>query len=33
MEDLRAIVDEMETLTAEDAWPVPAYGELLFGIR
>jgi glutamine synthetase type III len=26
-------VDEMETLTAEDAWPVPAYGELLFGIR
>ena len=33
MEDLRTIVDEMETLTAEDAWPVPAYGELLFGIR
>jgi glutamine synthetase len=33
MEDLRRVVDEMETLTAQDQWPVPDYGELLFGIR
>jgi glutamine synthetase len=33
MEDLRRVVDEMETLTAKDQWPVPDYGELLFGIR
>ena len=33
MEDLRRVVDEMETLTAQDGWPVPDYGELLFGIR
>jgi glutamine synthetase len=33
MDDLRAVVDEMEELTAQDIWPVPGYGELLFGVR
>ncbi len=33
MEDLRRVVDEMEMLTAQDHWPVPCYGDLLFGIR
>ncbi len=32
MADLRKVVDEMETLTAEDYWPMPTYGDLLFGV-
>ena len=27
---LRTLVDEMETLTAEEYWPLPSYSELLF---
>lgn len=23
----------METITGEDSWPIPTYGELLFGIK
>ena len=30
MTSLRAVVDEMETLTAADYWPLPSYGDLLF---
>ena len=30
---LRAVVDEAETMTAAEYWPVPTYGELLFGVR
>ena len=30
MTSLRAVVDEMETLTAADCWPLPSYGDLLF---
>ena len=33
MNELRAVGDEMETLTAADYWPYPTYGELLFGVR
>ena len=33
MSALRAVVDEAETKTAAEYWPVPAYGELLFGVR
>jgi glutamine synthetase len=33
MNALRAVVDEMETLTAASAWPMPTYGELLFGVN
>ena len=32
MTNLRAVVDELEGITAEDIWPVPTYGRLLFGI-
>ena len=27
---LRALVDEMETLTAANYWPLPSYGDMLF---
>ena len=30
--ELRRLVDEMETLTARDAWPMPTYGDLTFGV-
>ena len=33
MEALRHTVDAMEEYTAIDAWPVPTYGELTFGVR
>ena len=33
MQELRAAVDEAESLTAADRWPYPTYGELLFGVR
>ncbi len=32
MQTLRETVDEMETLTAIDYWPMPNYGDLLFSI-
>ena len=32
MQALRKLVDEMETLTAREAWPMPTYGDLTFGI-
>jgi exodeoxyribonuclease V alpha subunit len=32
MTDLRTVVDEMENLTAEEYWPMPTYGDLLFGV-
>lgn len=32
METLRATVDEMEGYTAESAWPIPAYGDLIFRV-
>ena len=33
MEDLRAVVDELETITCEEYWPYPSYGDLLFGVK
>ncbi len=30
---LRAACDDMETITGEDCWPFPTYGELLFGVK
>ena len=33
MSELRALVDEAETMTAESYWPFPTYGELLFGVK
>jgi len=32
MSELRRLVDEMETLTARDAWPMPTYGDITFGV-
>ena len=33
MDALRAIVDNMETLTARDKWPMPTYGDIVFKIN
>lgn len=33
MQDLRADVDNAETICAAKYWPVPSYGELLFGVK
>ena len=30
---LRAACDDMETLTPDDMWPIPTYGELLYGVK
>jgi len=30
MNELRVVVDQMETITASDYWPVPSYAEMLF---
>ena len=32
MADLRAAVDEAETLTAADRWPFPSYGDMMFRV-
>jgi glutamine synthetase len=32
MEDLRAVVDELELNTAQKYWPMPSYIDLLFGV-
>jgi glutamine synthetase len=33
MQDLRKVVDELETLVAKKHWPLPSYGELLHSVR
>lgn len=33
MQELRACVDEAETITSAKYWPLPSYGEMLFGVR
>ena len=32
MRELRALVDQMETLTPSDLWPVPTYGDMMFRV-
>ena len=32
MNELRAIVDEMETMTSSEYWPMPSYSDLMFNI-
>lgn len=32
MNELRAVSDEMETITSSEYWPYPTYDELLFGV-
>jgi glutamine synthetase len=33
MNELRLVADELETLTAEEYWPFPSYGDLLFSVK
>lgn len=33
MQELRAIADEAEVITADSYWPFPTYGEILFGVK
>ena len=33
MNELRVIVDELETMTGKDYWPFPSYGDLLFSVQ
>ena len=33
MNEIRTVVDELETLVAAEYWPVPTYGELLFSVK
>jgi len=32
MQELRGAADELETLVGKDFWPMPTYGDLLFGV-
>ena len=32
MNDLRKVVDMMEEVVSKEAWPIPTYTDLLFGI-
>lgn len=32
MDALRAAVDEAETMTSSEYWPVPSYGDMLFSV-
>jgi glutamine synthetase len=32
MQNLRKVVDEMETLTAREVWPMPTYGDITFRV-
>ena len=32
MEKLRAEADALETLVSEEYWPIPTYGDLMFGV-
>ncbi len=33
MNEIRTVVDELETLVGAEYWPVPTYGELLFSVK
>ncbi len=33
MNDLRAVVDELETITSAKYWPYPSYGEILYSVK
>ena len=32
MQEMRAVADELETLTAKDYWPFPTYSDLLYSV-
>ena len=33
MKEIRAAVDELEGIVADDYWPVPTYGDILFSVK
>ena len=33
MEEVRALADEMETLTSSDYWPYPTYFDILYSVK
>ena len=33
MNELRITVDQLETMTPDDSWPFPSYGEILFSVK
>mgnify|MGYP000729117528 CR=1 FL=1 len=33
MAELRITIDQLETMTPSDKWPIPSYGDLLFSVR
>ena len=33
MTELRITVDQLETMTPEDSWPFPSYGEMLYSVK
>ena len=33
MNELRIVVDELETLTSSEFWPYPSYGDILFSVK
>jgi len=33
MNELRILVDELETLTSAESWPYPSYGDILFSVK
>ena len=33
MEEIRTVIDTLETIVDEEYWPMPNYGDLLFGVR
>ena len=33
MQEMRAVADELETITAKDYWPFPTYTDLLYSVN
>ena len=33
MNELREVVDELETVVPSDIWPYPTYGEILYSVK
>ena len=33
MQEMRAVADELETITAKDYWPFPTYTDLIYSVN
>ena len=33
MQEMRAVADELETVTSKDLWPFPTYTDLLYSVN